>query len=199
MVIIGRLLFAALAGCFAVFILIVFRSPGRVEGGREKSPRSVRLGVLLQSVSYAFAWSFRRPRVNLFGGAALWPDMLIAGLSLAMALGAIVLAASAKKRLGKHWALAARVVDGHHLVTSGPFGRVRHPLYTAMGMLCLSAIIGLSSWLGAVLACLLFLVGTSLRARAEESLLIEAFGREYEEYRRRVPAYLPRLNVSPLK
>lgn len=187
----GLGLFIALLACFIVFVVIVFKGPGAVRGKKEKSPGPVRLGTILQSVSYMFAWTLRRPRVNPFGGGALWPDILIAILSLFAAAGAIALAAVAKKHLGRQWALAARVVEGHQLVTNGPFGRVRHPLYLAMGILLLAPIIGLSSWPGAVLSLALFAVGTSLRTRAEESVLAETFGAEYAAYRKRVPAFLP--------
>jgi protein-S-isoprenylcysteine O-methyltransferase Ste14 len=196
MVLISWMLYGALLVCFAIFLFIVFRDPGRVAGKRKKSPGRVRLGALLQSASYMLAWTFRRPRVDPFGGAALWPDIVIALGSLAIALGAIVLAKASKKHLGRHWALAARVVEGHHLVTDGPFARVRHPLYLAMGLLLLSPVIGLSSWLGVGLSVPLFLIGTSFRVRAEESVLVEEFGREYDEYRRRVPPFFPRLGSA---
>jgi protein-S-isoprenylcysteine O-methyltransferase Ste14 len=182
-----------LLGCFVVFLAIVFKGPGRVTGRREKSPGVVRLGAFLQSVAYMFAWMFRRPWSATFGGGALGWGILIALASLSAALGAIALVYRAKKRLGRQWALAARVIEGHDLVTDGPFGRVRHPLYLAMGLLLLSPIICLSSWLGAALALPLFAIGTVLRVRAEESVLKETFGSRYEDYRSRVPAFLPRL------
>ena len=189
---VGRLLPLALAACFAVFLVIIFKGPGRVTGKRDKNPGVVRLGVLLQSVAYMFPWMFRRSWVNPFGGAALWPVLLIALASLAAALGAIALAREAKKHLGRQWALAARVIEGHVLVTDGPFGRVRHPLYLSMGILQLAAVIGLASPIGAALTAGLFGWGTALRVRAEDRLLAETFGREFEEYRRRVPAFFPR-------
>jgi protein-S-isoprenylcysteine O-methyltransferase Ste14 len=36
-----------------------------------------------------------------------------------------------------------------------------------------------------------FAAGTVVRTRAEEQLLLDAFGAEYEAYRARVPALLP--------
>lgn len=196
MIFIHWFLFVALLSCFMVFIIAVFKGVGEVYAEGKKSSRAVLLGVIAQSASFSMAWTFRRPRVNPFGGEALWPDILIAALSLALAAGAIALAVASKKRLGKHWAMAARVVEGHRLVTDGPFGRVRHPLYLAMGLLLLSPVAGLSSWLGAGAALPLFAYGTFVRVRAEEKVLGEAFGPEFEEYRRRVPALIPRLRKA---
>jgi protein-S-isoprenylcysteine O-methyltransferase Ste14 len=42
------------------------------------------------------------------------------------------------------------------------------------------------------LAFVAYLAGTSIRTSREERLLHEAFGAEYDEYARRVPAVLPR-------
>jgi protein-S-isoprenylcysteine O-methyltransferase Ste14 len=193
MALIGKLLFAALLFCFVLFLLIVFKRRGPAEAAGNKSSRAVRLGVLLQTLSYSVAWTFRRLHLNPLGEKALGTEVLIAFFSLLLAFGAVVLAAAAKRHLGRQWALAARVVDGHHLVTDGPFGFIRHPIYVAMGLLLLAPVLGLSSWLGAAVSLLLFIVGTSLRARAEDQLLAKTFGREFQEYRRRVPAFFPRV------
>ncbi len=45
--------------------------------------------------------------------------------------------------------------------------------------------------IGLPLAGTFFVIGTVIRVRSEEKLLHEAFGREYEEYARRVPAFIP--------
>ena len=42
-----------------------------------------------------------------------------------------------------------------------------------------------------MLAVAVFFVGTIIRVRSEEKLLREAFGAEYDAYRRRVPAIIP--------
>jgi protein-S-isoprenylcysteine O-methyltransferase Ste14 len=193
MTLIGKLLFAALLFCYVLFLLIVFKRRGTAEAGGDKGSRVVRLGVLLQTLSYPVAWTFRRSPLNPLGEKELWPEILIASVSLLLAAGAVVLAAAAKRHLGRQWALAARVVNGHQLVTDGPFGLIRHPIYAAMGLLLLAPVIGLASWLGVAVSVPLFIVGTSLRARAEDKLLARTFGREFEEYRCRIPAFFPRL------
>jgi protein-S-isoprenylcysteine O-methyltransferase Ste14 len=44
-----------------------------------------------------------------------------------------------------------------------------------------------------LLAVTVFLIGNQVRIRAEENLLREAFGSQFDEYARRVPAFFPRL------
>jgi protein-S-isoprenylcysteine O-methyltransferase Ste14 len=46
-------------------------------------------------------------------------------------------------------------------------------------------------WQLFVPALILFLIGTEIRVRAEEKLLASQFGKEFEDYERHVPAYIP--------
>jgi protein-S-isoprenylcysteine O-methyltransferase Ste14 len=48
-----------------------------------------------------------------------------------------------------------------------------------------------SYWWALLPAIVVFWVGTLMRVRSEEKLLREAFGKEFEEYTRCVPALLP--------
>jgi protein-S-isoprenylcysteine O-methyltransferase Ste14 len=50
-----------------------------------------------------------------------------------------------------------------------------------------------SRWPALVCAAIVFAAGTAIRIRAEENLLRETFGATFDEYARRVPAFLPRL------
>ena len=94
-------------------------------------------------------------------------------------------------RLGKQWALAARLVEGHALIQDGPYGIVRNPIYLAMfGMLLATGLVA-TQWIWLAVASLLFLAGTYVRVKSEERLLRGAFGGAFDEYARKVPAFIP--------
>ena len=97
------------------------------------------------------------------------------------------------RTLGKQWAVAARVIEGHELVTTGPFEVVRHPVYSGLLGMLIATAVAISSWLGLILAAALYLVGTELRIRKEERLMRETFGNAYDEYAKEVPALIPGL------
>ena len=84
------------------------------------------------------------------------------------------------------------------LATGGPYAHCQHPLYCAS--LVQAAGVGLMS--GRVEAVAGLLVAFVLLYRptiiAEERMLKDVFGPEYEEYRRRVPRFVPRLRPAPL-
>jgi protein-S-isoprenylcysteine O-methyltransferase Ste14 len=90
----------------------------------------------------------------------------------------------------KSWRYRAALAEGHELATDGPFGIVRHPIYLALDLLALGSALWAPTatiWIGAVLMAL----GSDLRARAEERLLVEAFGDRYREYMARTSRFLP--------
>jgi len=78
------------------------------------------------------------------------------------------------------------------LVTAGPFGVLRHPTYLSHTLM----LAGLFLWtetsaLGAV-AVIDALIVNAMVIPLEERELLERFGKEYEEYRRKVPSrFLP--------
>jgi protein-S-isoprenylcysteine O-methyltransferase Ste14 len=95
--------------------------------------------------------------------------------------------------LGKQWTVQARLIRGHELVTEGPYGIVRNPIYLGMfGLLIATGLAASRPWT-LLIAVVVFLVGNQIRIRAEEKLLRESFGEQFEDYARRVPAFLPRI------
>jgi protein-S-isoprenylcysteine O-methyltransferase Ste14 len=100
---------------------------------------------------------------------------------------------AAARALGRHWRIEAGLNTDHELVQHGIYGVVRHPIYTSMFLV----VVGTGLILGPLyllpVSGLLYVVGTFIRVRFEESLLAERFGEEFWEYRRGVGAYLPML------
>lgn len=83
-----------------------------------------------------------------------------------------------------------KIVKRHKLVTDGYYKHIRHPIYTGeiFRNYCLPLI--LSSFYG-LLIMTVGIVILLFRIRIEEKLLVEAFGEEYEEYRRRTKKLIP--------
>jgi protein-S-isoprenylcysteine O-methyltransferase Ste14 len=118
--------------------------------------------------------------------ALRWIGMALSALGVALSLWSIV-------TLGRHYDLVLEVHQDHELVRRGPYALVRHPVYTGLGL----------HFAGACLATgnLLLIAGTLLvsypafyvRARAEERLLRDRFGADYEKYAREVPMLVPLL------
>jgi len=156
-----------------------------------KAPKSW-LGIALQGFSYFPVWAVqRRPIFSPFIDDSYRLNMAVELLAAAMSIACLFLTISAIRELGKQWSLEARLVEGHDLVTTGPYNLVRHPIYTAMlGKLIATGIV-LSYWPVVVGAVLIFLTGTFIRTRFEERLLSDAFGEKFAEWKARVPGLVP--------
>jgi protein-S-isoprenylcysteine O-methyltransferase Ste14 len=130
---------------------------------------------------------------NWLGWASfpLSPSLRWSGVGIAIA--GFVLLQWAQNALGKNWSDTPRMMKSQALVTSGPYRRIRHPIYTAF-LLILGATFFISAnWL----IGLSFIGMTSLeiasRIGFEESLMIQYFGNEYQEYMKRTGRILPKL------
>jgi protein-S-isoprenylcysteine O-methyltransferase Ste14 len=178
---------------WAVFVALFF---GRRRRPRERGVTATRssgglLGMGVQGLGFACCW-LRRPNVGSLGSAPSPRDYLLTALIVGLMTWSISFAVAAMRTLGKQWALDARVLDTHALVTEGPYDRVRHPIYTAMGGMLVATGLTMSPWWALVAGLAVYGLGTLVRMRAEERLLLNAFGDAYEAYRARVPAVVPR-------
>lgn len=101
----------------------------------------------------------------------------------------------ARYHIGRYWSGTITLKRGHRLVTSGPYGLARHPIYTGfLGAILGTALAG--GRLGGLLAAALALLVYRRKLRREEALMRERFGAEYDDYCRRVPALIPRLGSA---
>ncbi|HKE29719.1 MAG TPA: isoprenylcysteine carboxylmethyltransferase family protein [Bryobacteraceae bacterium] len=178
------LLAYVLFGCIFLFR----KKPPQTEETK-RAPAST-LGILLQGLSLALASYPRRPR--------WWPfppshagEVTLAATAIILAYASCWLSFRAVQTLGKQWTYVARVIKGHELVTQGPYGIVRNPIYLGMFGLILSTCVAFSRWWTGLAAVVLFLIGNYIRIRTEERLLRETFGDQFEEYASRVPAFIP--------
>jgi protein-S-isoprenylcysteine O-methyltransferase Ste14 len=82
------------------------------------------------------------------------------------------------------------IPEARRLVTGGPYGLSRHPVYLGEVLTAIGVNLATAGWLSA-LAIVYFIVCELLRIRWEERILALTFPFEYPEYARRVPRYLP--------
>ncbi len=97
----------------------------------------------------------------------------------------------ARIHLGRLWSSSVTRKADHHVVDTGPYGIVRHPIYTGIifASAATAAMRGTTlAWVG---ACVMT-AGWVIKARLEEEFLRKELGAEaYGEYARRVPMLVP--------
>jgi protein-S-isoprenylcysteine O-methyltransferase Ste14 len=94
--------------------------------------------------------------------------------------------------LGVHWSAQLQLRNGHRLVTTGPYARVRHPLYTAMLGFATALVLVTAHW-GFVVVGIFSIGLLVLRVPREEQMMLDEFGAEYAAYMQRTGRFFPRL------
>jgi protein-S-isoprenylcysteine O-methyltransferase Ste14 len=101
----------------------------------------------------------------------------------------------ARVALGRMWSASPNVLrTDHRLQTDGPYSVTRHPIYTGLfGMLLGSVLL---NGLGTSLAFLVVgAIVVATRIPIEERLMGKTFPDEYARYRKRVPQFVPGLQL----
>lgn len=145
-----------------------------------------RLPILVGALLFT-PWTAR-----ILGEQPLWVfGSLGIYVAAAVTLAGISFTWWARIHLGRFWSNAITHKEDHRIIDTGPYGMVRHPIYTGLitGMLATGIAVGtVSAMLGAVLISL----GMWQKARMEEVFLTEELGADaYTSYCRRVPMLIP--------
>jgi len=94
--------------------------------------------------------------------------------------------------LGLNWSPSLEIREKHELITRGIYGVIRHPMYASQWLLVIAQPLLLRNWIAGFANLLLFIPFYFLRVKAEEQLMLEKFGTQYQTYMQRVGAVLPR-------
>lgn len=161
-----------------------FRAPRVQNRPSITVPGPTRVGLLLETGSILFVWFVHVP------GA---PRTDITAMIGALVLGVcgVVGMWTSITHLGRQFRIHAGLYEDHELVRTGPYAVVRHPIYASLLAMMLATGILLTPWQWVVVAVPIYIVGTEIRIRSEETLLASRFGEQFRDYQRRVRAYVP--------
>ena len=127
-----------------------------------------------------------------FLGRSFFPQKQpLAYLGFAFALAGLAIAIWARISLGPYWSDKIVLKVDHQLIRSGPYGRMRHPIYSGVLLGVAGSALLLDEWRGA-LAFLLLLSNYMVKARREDKILSEAFGKDFSDHKKRAGFLLPR-------
>jgi len=151
--------------------------------GEEISYRIVQLvGAILLAV----------PAHHYSGPLRLWYITLVeAWICAALIALGIAFSWWARIYLGPLWSSRVTKKANHRVIDSGPYGIVRHPIYTGI-LVAVFATAAAKGTIPGVGGALIITLGLWMKARLEERWLSRELGPdEYEAYRRTVPMLLP--------
>lgn len=95
------------------------------------------------------------------------------------------------KSLGKYFTVDVTIREDHKIKKEGFYKYLRHPSYAFSLLTSLGLGLYLNNWLSLFLAFVPTFIAFSYRIKVEEKALIEQFGEEYLEYRRKTKKLIP--------
>jgi protein-S-isoprenylcysteine O-methyltransferase Ste14 len=115
-------------------------------------------------------------------------------VSVWVALAGFVFTWWARLHLGALWSSDVGRKNNHHVVTSGPYALVRHPIYSGLILAgaATAADLGTAT---AIAGAAIMTLGWYVKARLEENFLRAELGSAYDGYGARVPMLVPFLKL----
>jgi protein-S-isoprenylcysteine O-methyltransferase Ste14 len=131
---------------------------------------------------------FRDPaNWNLFFEPPLWLQWLM----VVVEAGGLAFTWWARLHLGTLWSARVTRKDDHRVVETGPYGIVRHPIYTGIITGLIATVVAFPGPIN-IAGVALLIVSFVLKGRLEERFLKAELGASgYEAYQRRVPMLVP--------
>ena len=182
-----HIIIPALWICWAVSWLAAgaWASPAekRVSFGTELA---YRIPIILGAVIFAF------PAHGYEGPLRLWHIGLYgAWICTGLVAAGFLFCWWARIYLGRLWSGTITKKADHRVVDTGPYGIVRHPIYTGLLLALFGTMAAKGTILG-VAGLAVITIGFWLKARLEEKFLREQLGAEaYDAYAKRVPMLVP--------
>jgi protein-S-isoprenylcysteine O-methyltransferase Ste14 len=189
-----KLVLIAEFSAFSILRILYYqraRKAGRRTVIEESRSYSILLSVLIcYEVATFFLYLISPPAL---AWARIPMGMWLRAAGAAVGVLALLLFTWVHHSLGHNFSMTLRISDEHSLVTAGPYRAVRHPMYTAFGMLHVSVFFLTANWFIGLTWMAGLVAIIALRVRREEAMMLERFGEEYASYVTRTGRFLPPL------
>jgi protein-S-isoprenylcysteine O-methyltransferase Ste14 len=185
-------LFPFAIGCWMVFFLywaISALSSKVAKKSESVLARFQRMVPLVVAYSLIF---YQVTRVGWLGKRFVADTSAAAVIGVTLTTAGVAFAIWARWHLGANWSAIVSIREQHKLIRTGPYRRVRHPIYTGM----LLAMAGTALVLGELRGLLAFaitLFAFYWKARKEEAWLTREFGESFEAHAKQTGMFLPKI------
>jgi protein-S-isoprenylcysteine O-methyltransferase Ste14 len=183
-------------GFFQIISILVLLFFTLVEGYYNSKvthrPKNKETATTLAIILSSFIWVYSFFDASLFNYSTtdkISPFINIVG-AIIFIMG-IVIRLISFKTLGRFYNYLLTIEEDHKLITFGIYKRIRHPLYLGTILLFFSFPLINGSWGGLLIFILLAPFSIWLRIRTEEKILLNHFGKDYENYKKQTSALWP--------
>jgi protein-S-isoprenylcysteine O-methyltransferase Ste14 len=158
---------------------------------RSWEPFASRFAVLLIEVAGFVLLFADWAGIGWLGNKILPRTLASASLGVALTWLGVGLAIWARYHLADYWSARITLKEDHQLIRTGPYARLRHPIYSGVVLAALGSAVVIDKW-RCVVGVGLVLTGYCLKGKREEKLLSQQFGDAFQEHRKHTGFLFPR-------
>jgi protein-S-isoprenylcysteine O-methyltransferase Ste14 len=176
-----------------IFIAYWFLASLRVNRMERREPTGEVLVRIILALAAFFLLRENDPSFGVLNRRFVAWHPAVFAVAAALTWIGIAFAIWARHHIGKYWSGSVSLRAGHELIRTGPYARIRHPIYTGI----LLALAGTGIAVGryrALVAFAIILLSLIWKSKREEALLANQFGAAFEEHRRRTGFFLPKFS-----
>jgi protein-S-isoprenylcysteine O-methyltransferase Ste14 len=146
--------------------------------------------VFIEVIGFFFVFD-TRTGFGVLGQQFMAPSELTWKVGVALTWVGIGIAVWARYNLGEFWSGRVTLKEDHQLIRTGPYARLRHPIYSGLDLAVIGGALVIGRW-RCVLGVALVILGFALKAKREERLLSAQFGAAFGEHKKHTGFLLPR-------
>src|ERR1700722_4605188 len=112
----------------------------------QKEPFVARYGILfLEVVGFTLLFD-EDAGFGFLGQRVMHRGLALAEMGIAMTWIGILIALWARWHLGQYWSARVTIKEDHKLIRTGPYARLRHPIYTGLDLAAIGAALTFDRW-----------------------------------------------------
>jgi protein-S-isoprenylcysteine O-methyltransferase Ste14 len=174
-----------------VFVLYWIVSAIRTRDTLQTESFASRYAILLIEVA-GFVLLFRHSAgIGFLGNQFMHRTLASAIVGSILTSMGIGLAIWARYHLAEYWSARITIKEDHQLIRTGPYARLRHPIYSGIVLAAIGSAVVIDQWRCVLGVCLL-LIGYCIKARNEETMLTQQFGDAFREHQKHAGFLIPR-------
>lgn len=167
-----------------IFLLLKMRSGKSDVKGKDKKS----LSYLWLVIGFSIFFGVFISRATQF---PFYNNQKIQIIGLLILLLSVIFRLIVVYNLGKYFTVDVTIVKDHQLITDGFYKYVRHPSYAFSLLTFVGLAIVLNNYISVIILIIPVFLMFFYRMNIEEKVLIEQFGKEYEEYMKHTKRLIP--------